>query len=403
MKYITILVDGMADYPIEALGGKTPLESAKIPAINALARRGEVGMVQTVPAGMAPGSDVANLALMGYEPELYHTGRSPLEAASMGVELSETDITFRCNLVTLGGGGGFETRTMLDHSAGEISNDEARQLIELIDERLGTEDFKFYPGVSYRHLLVWKHGPWGFELTPPHDILGQGIAGHLPAGEHGPLFLDMTKRSVELLEEHPVNRARRERGENPANSIWMWGEGKRPQLTPFKEKYGLSGAVISAVDLIFGIGILAGLRPIHVQGATGNIHTNFDGKAAAAIEALGGDEDYVYLHLEAPDECGHQGDLQGKIRSIELIDQKVVQPIQSALEASGEEYRMLILPDHPTPLAVRTHVSEPVPYVLFDSSRAGEEQEQQFTESSGRAAGNFYATGPELLQHYLRK
>src|SRR6056297_870002 len=336
MKYITILVDGMADYPIEALGGKTPLESAKIPAINALARRGEVGMVQTVPAGMAPGSDVANLALMGYEPELYHTGRSPLEAASMGVELSETDITFRCNLVTLGDGGGFETRTMLDHSAGEISNDEARQLIELIDERLGTEDFKFYPGVSYRHLLVWKHGPWGFELTPPHDILGQGIAGHLPAGEHGPLFLDMTKRSVELLEEHPVNRARRERGENPANSIWIWGEGKRPTLTPFKEKYGLSGAVISAVDLIFGIGILAGLRPIHVEGATGTIHTNFDGKAAAAMEALGGDADYVYLHLEAPDECGHQGDLKGKIRSIELIDRKVVQPIQAALEASGE-------------------------------------------------------------------
>lgn len=402
MKYITILVDGMADYPIEALGGKTPLEAAKIPAINGLARRGEVGLVQTVPEGMAPGSDVANLALMGYEPEIYHTGRSPLEAASMGVELADTDITFRCNLVTLGGGGGFETRTMLDHSAGEISNDEAHQLIKLIDEQLGTEDFKFYPGVSYRHLLVWKNGPWGFELTPPHDILGQGIGAHLPGGEHGPLFLDMTKRSVELLEEHPVNRARRERGENPANSIWIWGEGKRPQLTPFEEKYGLRGAVISAVDLIFGIGILAGLRPIHVEGATGNIHTNFDGKAAAAIEALGGDEDYVYLHLEAPDECGHQGDLDGKVRSIELIDQKVVQPIHAALEASGEEYRMLILPDHPTPLTVRTHVSEPVPYVLFDSRRAAEEREQLFTENSGRAAGNFYATGPELLKHYLR-
>src|SRR6056297_1223954 len=336
MKYITILVDGMADYPIDELDGKTPLEAAEIPATNFLARRGEVGMVKTVPEEMAPGSDLANLALMGYEPEVYHTGRSPLEAASMGVELSESDVAFRCNLVSLEGEGSLESRRMLDHSAGEISNEEARELIELINEQLGSESLRFYPGVSYRHLLVWKHGPWGFELTPPHDILGQGIAGHLPAGEHGPLFLDMTKRSVELLEEHPVNRARREGGENPANSIWIWGEGQRPQLTPFREKYGLNGAVISAVDLIFGIGILAGLRPIHVEGATGNIHTNFDGKAAAAMEALGGDADYVYLHLEAPDECGHQGDLKGKIRSIELIDRKVVQPIQAALEASGE-------------------------------------------------------------------
>lgn len=403
MKYITILVDGMADYPIEQLDGKTPLEAAEIPTLHSLARRGEVGMVQTVPSGMSPGSDVANLSLMGYEPEVYHTGRSPLEAASMGVELSETDITFRCNLVTLAGDGAFESRTMLDHSAGEISNEEARELVELIGSELGNEKFKFYPGVSYRHLLVWKDGPWGFDLTPPHDILGQGISGHLPAGEHGPLFLDMTRRSVELLEDHPVNRARRERGENPANSIWIWGEGKRPQLTPFREKYGLNGAVISAVDLIFGIGILAGLRPIHVEGATGNIHTNFDGKAAAAIEALGDDADYVYLHLEAPDECGHQGDLPGKIRSIELIDKKVVQPILSALEASGEEFRMMVLPDHPTPISVRTHVSEPVPYVLFDSTRTSGEREQQFTENSGRAAGHYYPTGPELLKHYLRK
>src|SRR6056297_3929053 len=280
MKYITILVDGMADYPIEALGGKTPLESAKIPAINALARRGEVGMVQTVPAGMAPGSDVANLALMGYEPELYHTGRSPLEAASMGVELSESDVAFRCNLISLEGEGGLDSRRMLDHSAGEISNEEARELIELINEQLGSDNLRFYPGVSYRHLLVWKDGPWGFELTPPHDILGQGIADYLPGGAHGQGFLDMTARSLELLETHPINAKRKERGENPATSLWIWGEGQRPQLTPFREKYGLNGAVISAVDLIFGIGILAGLRPIHVEGATGTIHTNFDGKAA---------------------------------------------------------------------------------------------------------------------------
>ena len=402
MKYVTILVDGMADYPIDELGGKTPLEAANIPATNDLARRGEVGMVRTVPEGMSPGSDVANLALMGYEPEVYHTGRSPLEAASMGVELSETDVAFRCNLVTLDGDGPFETRKMLDHSAGEISNEEARQLIEMIDAELGKEGLRFYPGVSYRHLLVWEDGPYEFELTPPHDILGQGISEYLPGGPHGPFLLDMTKKSLALLEDHQVNRGRIKRGLNPANSIWIWGEGKRPQLSPFKDRYGLKGAVISAVDLIFGIGILAGLDPIKVEGATGNIHTNFDGKAAAAVKALAGQTDYLYLHLEAPDECGHQGDLQGKIRSMELIDRKIVAPIISALAASGEEYRILIAPDHPTPISLRTHVGEPVPYVLFDSRRQTE-AEQSFSEKSGRASGKFFMSGPELVAYYLSR
>jgi len=405
MKYITILVDGMADYPIDELGGRTPLEAADIPAINSLAGKGEVGMVQTVPEGMSPGSDVANLALMGYEPEIYHTGRSPLEAASMGVELSDTDIAFRCNLVTLEGDGPFETKTMKDHSSGEITNGESHELIKVIDRELGGDGLRFYPGVSYRHLLVWENGPYDFDLTPPHDILGQGIAEYVPAGPYGPFFLNLTKKSVELLEDHPVNQKRKERGLNPANSIWIWGEGKRPQLTLFAEKYGLKGAVISAVDLINGIGVLAGLRPIHVEGATGNIHTNFDGKAAAAIEALSGDDDYVYLHLEAPDECGHQGDLREKIRSIELIDQKIVAPIHAALAESGEDYRMLILPDHPTPIALRTHVGEPVPYVLFDSrtADAGDDRakDQQFTEVSGRSTGKFFSTGPDLIRYYL--
>ncbi len=405
MKYITVLTDGMADYPIEELGGKTPLEAANIPAINSLAGKGEVGMVQTVPEGMPPGSDVANLALMGYEPEIYHTGRSPLEAASMGVELSDTDIAFRCNLVTLDGDGRFESKTMKDHSSGEITNGESHELIELIDTELGGNGLRFYPGVSYRHLLVWENGPYDFDLTPPHDILGQGIAEYVPGGPHGPFFLELTKKSVELLENHPVNLKRKERGLNPANSIWIWGEGKRPQLALFAEKYGLKGAVISAVDLINGIGVLAGLRPIHVEGATGNIHTNFDGKAAAAIEALAGDDDYVYLHLEAPDECGHQGDMREKIRSIELIDQKIVAPIHAALAESGEDYRMLILPDHPTPIALRTHVGEPVPYVLFDSRKAAAEggrgKKQQFTEVSGRSTGRFFATGPDLIRYYL--
>lgn len=419
MKYITILVDGMADYPIDELGGKTPLEAADIPATNDLAGRGEVGMVKTVPDGMKPGSDVANLALMGYEPEVYHTGRSPLEAASMGVDISESDVTFRCNLVSLAGEGPLEERSMMDHSAGEISNEEAGELIGLVNEKLGTESLNFYPGVSYRHLLVWRDGPWGFELTPPHDILGQNLADYLPGGEYGDLFLDMTRKSLDLLEENPVNKRRKEREENPANSIWIWGEGKKPQLLQFSERYGLRGAVISAVDLIHGIGVLAGLRPIHVEGATGNIHTNFDGKAQAAIEALSGDEDYVYLHLEAPDECGHQGALNDKIRSIELIDRKVVGPVRRALEESGEAYRMLILPDHPTPISLRTHVGEPVPYVLYDSDRdgvggrngdperdreAGGESsrgEQRFTEKSGAASGIFYPSGPELIRRYL--
>jgi len=401
MKYITILVDGMADYPIDELGGKTPLEAADIPVVNSLARKGEVGMVRTVPEGMPPGSDVANLSLMGYEPEVYHTGRSPLEAASMGVELSDTDIAFRCNLVTLEGDGPFETRTMLDHSSGEITNEESHELINMIEKELGGNGLKFYPGVSYRHLLVWKDGPWGYELTPPHDILGRGIADYLPAGPQGPFFLDLTKRSTELLKEHPVNRNRRERGLNPANSIWIWGEGKRPQLTLFSERYGLKGAVISAVDLINGIGVLAGLRPIHVEGATGNIHTNFDGKAAAAIEALKGGDDYVYLHLEAPDECGHQGALQDKVRSIELIDSKVIAPIHKALAGSGEDYRILVLPDHPTPIAIRTHVGEPVPYVLFDSRSSDTEADQQFSEVSGKSTGRFFSTGPELIRYYL--
>ncbi|MFO7848938.1 MAG: cofactor-independent phosphoglycerate mutase [Spirochaetia bacterium] len=403
MKYITILVDGMADYPIDELGGKTPLEAADIPVVNDLASRGEVGMVRTVPEGMSPGSDVANLSLMGYEPEVYHTGRSPLEAASMGVELSGGDVTFRCNLVTLGGTGSPEERTMLDHSAGEISNEEARKLIELVDKELGSESLRFYPGVSYRHLLVWENGPWGYELTPPHDILGQGVAGHLPGGAYGGLFLDMTKRSVELLENHPVNRKRREEGKNPANSIWIWGEGKKPRLIPFYERYGLQGAVISAVDLIYGIGILAGLRPIKVEGATGNIHTNFEGKASAAIEALSGDTDYLYLHLEAPDECGHQGDFREKIRSMEIIDRKVIGPIKEAMEASGQDFRMLVMPDHPTPVSLRTHVGEPVPYVLYDSTRSGGKSDQSFSEASGRASGKFFFNGPELLSCYLSK
>jgi 2,3-bisphosphoglycerate-independent phosphoglycerate mutase len=410
MKFITILTDGLADYPLQELGGKTPLEAALLPVIDRLAEGGELGMVKTVPQGMSPGSDVANLSLMGYEPERYHTGRSPLEAASMGVELGETDVAFRCNLVTLDGEGPLQSRKMRDHSAGEISSGEARELIERVDRELGSESLCFSAGVSYRHLLVWKNGPWGYRLTPPHDILDRPVAGYLPGGEHGGPILEMMERAVELLEEHPVNRRRREAGKNPANSIWIWGEGRRPKLSPFKDRYGLAGAVISAVDLIHGIGILAGLRSIHVEGATGTIDTNFEGKASAAVEALLGGEDYVYLHVEAPDECGHQGDIQGKVRSIELIDEKVVGPIWEALAASGEPYRIMILPDHPTPISIRTHAAEAVPYLIFDSRREGpgergaagvRVQGPRFTEEAGRAAGRFFPDGPALLRHFL--
>ncbi len=408
MKFVTILADGMADYPIDELGGKTPLEAASIPVINALAARGEVGMVTTVPEGMAPGSDTANLSVMGYEPEIYHTGRSPLEAASMGVELSEHDVTFRCNLVTLHGHGPYEEKRMVDHSAGEISSGEARELIESIAGELEsilspTGKMKFYPGVSYRHLLVWNEAPFDFDLTPPHDILDRPIADYLPKGPYGELFLELMKRSHELLDAHPVNQRRKVRGLNPANSIWLWGEGRKPSLSPFCEKFGLKGAVISAVDLIYGIGILAGLRAVRVEGATGNIHTNFEGKAEAAVRVLSGEEDFLYLHLEAPDECGHQGDLRCKIKSIELIDSKIVGPIAEALEASGEEYRILILPDHPTPIALRTHTAEAVPYVIFDSTAVREKGSNRFSEASGKASGRRFSDGPSLMRYFTTR
>jgi len=402
MKYITILVDGMADYEIEKLGNKTPLDVARIPAINELARQGEVGMVQTVPEGMSPGSDTANLSVMGYAPEIYHTGRSPLEAASMGVELTDTDVTFRCNIVTVSEDENYADKTMIDHSSGEITTEEAKQLILDIREELQTEAVKYFPGVSYRHLIVWDKGPFDYDLTPPHDILEQKVTNYLPKGPHGAFLLGMMEKSHELLKNHPINIDRKKRGLNPANSIWIWGEGKKPRLDSFKEKFGIEGSVISAVDLINGIGLLAGLKPIHVQGATGTIHTNFEGKAQAAIDTLLDGDDFVYVHLEAPDECGHQGDLEGKIKSIEIIDEKVVKRIQEALNEAGVDHRILILPDHRTPISTRTHSSEPVPYVLFDSSEIKNEPSNKFTERAAYATGNFYDAGHKLMSYFIK-
>lgn len=402
MKYIVLLVDGMADYPIESLGNKTPLEVVSIPYINRMAQMGEVGMVQTIPQGMSPGSDTANLSVMGYAPEVYHTGRSPLEAASMGVHMEETDVTFRCNIVTVSDEANYCDKTMIDHSAGEITTEEARELIEYLKPHLENDFLKLYPGVSYRHLLVWDKGPEDFTLVPPHDILDQPIAAHLPKGSGGAVIQALMEKSHKLLKDHPVNLKRIEKGLRPANSAWIWGEGKKPRLDSFEEKYGIAGAVISAVDLINGIGVCAGLEPMVVPGATGTLHTNFEGKAKAAVSVLKDGKDFVYVHLEAPDECGHQGDLNGKIKSMEIIDEKVAGYIIDEMNAWGVDYRFLVLPDHRTPIARRTHTSEPVPYVLYDSTKELGKPEQAFTEASGEAAGNYFDSGHRLMDHFIK-
>ena len=401
MKYLILVPDGAGDEIIEALGNQTPLQAADIATMDGLARKGQVGMVQTIPAGIAPGSDAANLSVMGYDPSIYLTGRSPLEAVSMGIDMLESDVAFRTNLITLEGDGSYEDLIIKDHSAGDISNEEAKLLIEYVQEKLGTETLHFYPGVSYRHALIVNNGLTHYELTPPHDVLTQKAGSHLPKGEGAEFITDLMKKSYELLNDHPVNQSRRERGLNPANSIWIWGQGKKPKLSSFYDKYQITGSVISAVDLIKGIGLCAGLDSIDVDGATGTLHTNFEGKAQAAIEAFKAGKNFVYLHLEAPDECSHQGDLAGKIKSLELIDTKVLQPILAHLESTGEAYRLLIVPDHRTPLAIRTHSSDPVPFVLYDSSKENEVNEAQaFNEASGEK-GTFFGSGYALADHFF--
>lgn len=404
MKYLIVVPDGAADEPVALLDGKTPLEVAHMPNVSAMAALGEVGMVSTVPEGIAPGSDAANLSVMGYDPRVYLTGRSPLEAASMGVEMSDTDVAFRANLVTLEGEGAYEELTVKDHSAGEISTQEAQELIEAVNEAFATDRIHFYTGVSYRHCMIVHEGTTDYELTPPHDILTQKTGNYLPKGQGAQFIADMMKKSYEILKDHPVNKARKQRGLNPANSLWIWGQGKKPALTSFYDKYKIHGATISAVDLIKGIGVCAGLETIDVEGATGTIHTNFDGKAQAAIEAYRRGVDFLYIHLEAPDECSHQGDMKGKIKSLELIDQKVVGPVVEYLRESGEDFRFLIVPDHQTPLAIRTHKGRPVPYVFFDSGALKERDESRFfCEASGASSGIFFANGYELTDHFFSK
>lgn len=402
MKYVIVLADGMADYPIDELGGKTPLEAADTPTMDILARTGEIGLVKTVPEGMAPGSDTANLSVMGYDPLEYYTGRSPFEAISMGLTLADTDMVFRCNVVTLSDDKPYEQKTVLDHSADEITTTEARELILTVNEHLKNEKMCFYPGVSYRHIMIWNHAPDGHVLIPPHDIIGKRIQDYLPGGPFGQVFLQMMKKSSSFLKDHPINKDRVKRGLRPANSIWIWGEGRRPALSSFADKYGIKGSVISAVDLIKGIGLCAGLRSIDVEGATGNVHTNFEGKAQAALNELRRGQDFVYIHLEAPDEAGHRFELENKVKSIEAIDKRVLKPILEELRAIGEEFKIMVLPDHPTPLSLRTHTGEPVPYLLYNSNEGQKRPKQKYDERYAAKTGINIDRGHLLMDHLIK-
>ena len=399
MKYIVVLGDGMADEPIPALGGRTPLDAAVTPVMDELAGKGTLGTVQNVPAGMAPGSDVANLSVLGYDPAANYSGRSPLEALSVGVQMEDDDVIFRSNIVTLTEPEPYAQKTILDHSSGEISTTDADILMDAIRAEFNNDTFRFYTGTSYRHILVWKHGRVS-ALEPPHDHLGKVIGDYLPQEK---VLRDMMERSFDILNNHPLNLARASAGKHKANSLWFWGAGTKPKVQNFKEKTGLTGAMISAVDLLKGIAVGAGMKVYNVPGATGSIDTNWEGKAQAAIDALLKDGcDYAYIHVEAPDEMGHQGRVEDKVKSIEYLDSRLIARVKQAMEAAGEDYRMLILPDHPTPLRIRTHTSNPVPYLLYDSTHEQKKRER-FTEESARNADIFEPNGYKLLERFLAK
>ena len=398
MKYIIILGDGMSDEPIEALGGKTPLEVAETPVMDELASKGELGMVQNVPAGMSPGSEIANLSVMGYDPLTDFTGRSPLEALSVGVEMEPDDIIFRCNVVTLTEEEPYEEKTIVDHSSGEISTAEADALMDAIREAFNDETFQFYTGTSYRHIMVWKKGRLA-RLEPPHDHLTQKAGPYLPEED---VLRDFMVRSYEILNNHPVNVKRAAEGKRKANSLWYWGAGTKPSLQGFAEKTGLKGAMVSAVDLLKGIAVGAGMQICQVEGATGSIDTNYEGKSQAAIDSLLRDGcDFVYIHVEAPDEMGHQGELDHKIQAIADLDRRLIGPVKQAMEDAGEDFRMLVLPDHPTPLRIRTHSSDPVPYVLYDSTMQ-KKSIARYTEAEARATGIFEPQGCKLMEKFLK-
>ncbi len=400
MKYIVVLGDGMSDRPIDKIGGITPLEYADTPVMDKLAAMSEVGLSANIPAGMKPGSDTANLAVLGYNPEKYYTGRSPLEALSIGVDMEDTDIAIRCNIVTLSDDGrAYEEKKIIDHSSGEISTGEAAELIEAVKRELQDDIYQYYVGTSYRHLTIWKNGTVK-ELTPPHDILGKVIGDYLPDDEKLTTFM---KRSYDILNNHPINIERAKKGLNKANSIWFWGAGTKPALDLFEDKYGKKGAMISAVDLLKGIAVGTGMTNIIVDGADGTLETNYEGKAEAAVKAVSEDGfDYVYVHVEAPDEMGHQGSLENKIKAIEYLDSRVIKPIYDKLTDSGIEFRMLILPDHPTPIAVRTHTSDPVPYMIYDSTKKFS-HDINYNERQAEETGRIFEYGYELMSYFISK
>ncbi len=401
MKHFVLICDGMADKPCPSLQDKTPMEAAKKPTMDALAKDALCGTVLNVPAGMVPESDTANLAILSYDPAVYSKGRSPLEAVSMGITLGEDDTALRCNLVTLSEEeDAYEARTILDHSADEITTAEADELVRALNDAFARDGWQLYTGVSYRHCLVWRGADEHFQFMRPHDILGRTIAEYLPAGEDGKVFLDFMRQSYDILNHHPVNEARRARGLRPANSAWLWSPGKKPSLPNFSEKWGVSGTVISAVDLIKGIGLCAGMEVLDVEGATGNIHTNYKGKADAAIDAFRRGRELVYLHVEAPDECGHRGETENKVLSIEYINDRILDPVLAYLRESGDPFRILILPDHPTPIEIRTHSSDPVPFLLYDSEEK-KDGVSVFTEATCEAKQNFIPDGSNLLSYMI--
>lgn len=401
MKYAVVLCDGMADYPVPALGGKTPMQLAKKPNMDRLASLGEVGLVRTVAPGLKPGSDVANLSVLGYDPKECYTGRSPLEAVSIGVKMSDDDVALRCNIVTLSDEDDYDEKTMVDYSAGDISSAEAAEIIKTVQEKFGSDEFAFYPGVSYRHCLIWHGGTTELgKMTPPHDISGRKVGSYISDAPSAKKLTDMMRASYEILKDHPVNLKRIAEGKRPANSIWLWGEGRKPGLEDFEKRYGVRGCIVSAVDLLKGIGICAGMEVPEVEGATGYLDTDFEGKAQAAIDALRNGCDFVYLHFEAPDECGHRNEPENKIKSIEYIDSRVLPQLLAALEEMGD-YKVMILPDHPTPIVTQTHASDPVPYLIYSSAHEKESGVSNINEQTASETGEFIEFGPGILTHFI--
>ena len=400
MKYVVVLGDGMADLPIESLDGKTPLCYANTETMDALSKKAEIGLVHTIPDGMKPGSDTANLSVLGYDPKIYYSGRSPLEALSIGVPMKDTDIAIRCNIVTISEDDvPFEEKTIIDHSSSEISTEDCAVLLKAVMDELQNETYQFYVGTSYRHCLIWNNGEV-VELTPPHDVLGRVIKEYLPSDK---ALYEMMKKSYDILVNHPINVERKKQGLNPANCCWFWGAGTKPMLSSFEEKTGKKGMMVSAVDLLKGIAVGAGMGVVEVEGANGGLHTNYTGKVDAAIKALTDEGyDFVYIHVEAPDEMGHQGSVERKVQAIEYLDEKVIKPVVESLEEKGIDFRMLVLPDHPTPICVRTHTSDDVPYMLYDSTNPLEKT-WNYNEEEAKQSGNFVEKGHELIDYLFSK